>query len=320
MPSSTSAHSGISGDGHVAADTPLALKDEGSKALNAGDTKRAAHMYTLGIDLILKQADATVLDGAAWFARDTSSGGVLHQLLSNRSLAFLKAGDAAAAAEDAEHCCLAKPDFAKGHLRLLAALAAMEGEATLEERQRACLRGIRACPANRELRDAKANLDLEAGGRAGAPFGAPSAEDGAAEAAEEAAQIAATRLIADDASDPRRAMAAGDVGSALALGAYGLPRDLAAAERYLRIGADGGDAGAQRNLGMLLLSRAPEEAAQFLEMAARQGDESAAETLQQLGAEANQKRDEALFKLRALADRVDARAIEMLSQFEAEMA
>jgi TPR repeat protein len=37
------------------------------------------------------------------------------------------------------------------------------------------------------------------------------------------------------------------------VGAYGLPRDLARAEAYLTAGADGGDAAASRNLGLLLL-------------------------------------------------------------------
>ena len=128
------------------------------------------------------------------------------------------------------------------------------------------------------------------------------------------------RKIADDPSDPRRAMAAGDVGSAFAVGAYGLPKDVALAQRYLRIGAAGGDAGSQRCLGLLLLEEggAPEEAAEFLSMAAQQGDEQAADVLAQLGKEADEKRKAAMFKLRALASGGDLRAKEMLVQLEAE--
>jgi TPR repeat protein len=48
-------------------------------------------------------------------------------------------------------------------------------------------------------------------------------------------------------------MAATDLGSALAVGAFGLSKDLAEAERYLRIGIAGGDVSAQRNLGLMLL-------------------------------------------------------------------
>ena len=48
-------------------------------------------------------------------------------------------------------------------------------------------------------------------------------------------------------------MAATDLGSALAVGAFGLSKDLVEAERYLRIGIEGGDVSAQRNLGLMLL-------------------------------------------------------------------
>ena len=97
------AFSSISGDGHVTADSPLQLRDEGNKAINSGDAKRACHMYTLGIDLVLhgegkKEEPRTASE---WFAADAASNGALHLLLSNRSYAFLKLGDAAGAAEDA---------------------------------------------------------------------------------------------------------------------------------------------------------------------------------------------------------------------------
>lgn len=235
---------------------------------------------------------------------------MLHLLCSNRSLAHLNLGDTSAAIQDAEACCQARPGFAKGHQRLLAALAA--AGAPLEERREACARGRRACPNSAELRDAQAELDAEAGVE-------PEEAIGAAEAAALAAQLASTRLIADDPSHGQRALAAGDLGSALALGAYGEVKDLAEAERYLRIGAEGGDVGAQRNLGMLLLqSDRAAEAATYLRLAHGQGDEEAGATLDALRREAEGLREKAIFKLRALAANGDARATAMLEQLEAE--
>jgi len=46
----------------------------------------------------------------------------------------------------------------------------------------------------------------------------------------------ATRAIANDPGDSRHALAAGDLGSALAVGAHGLDQDIEEAERYLTIG------------------------------------------------------------------------------------
>ena len=306
--------SSISGDGHVTAESPHVLKEEGTKAFNAGDFQRAVHMYTLAIDLILNRE--TPKEAAAWFEANTACQGTLHLLLSNRSLALLKVGDAAGAAEDAEHCCAAKPDFAKGHLRLLAALAAMPDAPSPGARRKACLRGIRACPTSKELRDALANLDLETGAAAAASPSLSGAEE-----AEMSAQISATRMIADDTSDPRRAMAAGDIGSAYACGAFGLSKNMELAFHYLRIGAESGDAASQRCLGQLLLESersAPDEAAEYLRKAAEQGDEQATELLSQLGKEAEEKRKEAMFKLKALASSGDERAKAMLVELEAE--
>lgn len=302
--------------GSVAAHSPSALKDAGGEALQAGDVARATHMYTLGIDLILKGEVKPPASAAEWFALEAKSGGVLSALLSNRSLTLLKQEDAQAAAADAEHCTCAKPDWAKGHLRLLAALDACA--APLEERRRTCARALRACPGDRSLLEAKAAL-LDAGQLTEeVPSGGAVTDDEAAACAE---QIAATRRIAADPADPRRAMAAGDYGSALALGAFGLQKNIAKAEAYLRLGSDGGDAGAQRNLGLLLLEldRAP-EAAELLRLAADQGDEQATLTLDQLRNEAKAREEAALFKLRALASQGDPRAHMMLEQFEAERA
>ena len=301
--------------GKVDAQSPLALKEAGNDAMRMGDFTRATHMYTLGVDMIIGKNE-TPAEAADWYTLDMASNGVLHVLLSNRSLTHLKQNDAAAAAVDAEAACLARPDFVKAHLRLLAALEA--GEAPLEERREACTRGLRACPRAKELVEMKVALDAEAGV-------APGGEAALAEeAARLAAQLAATKLVADDEADPRRAMAAGDYGSALALGAYGVAKDLNEARRYLQIGSDGGDAAASRNLGMLLLEESGSasatempssyvgEAAEHLRRAAELGDEEAAATLKQLTEEADKAREQALGKLRALAASGDERAKAML--------
>lgn len=168
--------------GQVDAHSPLALKEAGNDAVRAGDMQRAVHMFTLGLDLLLGSSSDVPKEAQEWYALDVSSKGVLHALCSNRSFAYLTLKDAAAAAEDAENCCLARPDFAKGHLRLLAALAALD--APVSDRRDACARGLRACPNSRDLQEAKAALhDVET-------------EEEAAEAV--AARIAATKLIADN--------------------------------------------------------------------------------------------------------------------------
>ena len=64
---------------------------------------------------------------------------------------------------------------------------------------------------------------------------------------------------------PRHVLAAGDYGSALALGAHGVAQDTEEGEKYLQIAAAGGDVASQRNYGMLLLqlNRAAEAAEQL---------------------------------------------------------
>ena len=306
--------------GQVDAHSPSVLKEAGNDAARCGDWTRATHMYTLALDMIVKGKASD--DAADWYALDCESKGLAHVLCSNRSLSHLNSNDFASAAEDAEHACLARPDFVKAHLRLLAALKA--GDAPLEERRAACARGLRACPRAQELIDVKMQLDAEAGDEPCEV--AEDAKESASTLAKERLlreqQVAAAKLIADDESDRRRAMAAGDYGSALALGAHGVAKDLELAEHYLKIGADGGDAGACRNLGFLLLetpgSERAAEAAEYLRKGAELGDERAAEALEALHKEANQKREAALFKLRALAANGDARAKEMLEELQEE--
>ena len=282
------------------AGSPEALKQAGNEAVRLGEWQRAAHMFTLAIDMIL--GDTTPTTAAEWFAADADSKGMLHLLCSNRSLAHLSLQDSAAAADDAEHCCLARPDFVKGHLRLLAALRL--GDAPVQEQIDACSRGLRACPHSRDLQAAR-----------GALGGGQEPADSGEEAAALLSQLAETRRIADDPKDARRFMAAGDYGAALVLGAHGVEQNRELGEIYLRRGADGGDSGAQRNCGMLLLeSDRAAEAAEYLRQAADQGDEEAAATLLALGKEAEHKREQAVFKLRALASAGDERARAMLTE------
>jgi tetratricopeptide (TPR) repeat protein len=291
-------------EGHLDAKSPTSLKEAGNAALQAGDFARAARMYTLGIDLACGSTEPAASD---WFRLDGESGGVLSTLLSNRSLTYLQQGDHAAAALDAEHCCLSRPDWPKAHLRLLAALEA--AEEPVGERLATVERALRACPLNVQLKEAKATLL----GKAGESTQASLVQSHV----EAAAQLAAARRVADDSSDPRRFVAAGDLGAAFALGVHGVAKDLEAAERYLRIGASGGDAVSQRNLGHLLLQLdRPTEAADALRDAATQGDENAQQALSQLALEADRKAEEARFQLRAMASRGDARAIQMLEQLQ----
>eukprot|EP00908_Phaeocystis_cordata_P018780 Transcript_30241.p1 GENE.Transcript_30241~~Transcript_30241.p1 ORF type:complete len:307 (+),score=108.38 Transcript_30241:251-1171(+) len=293
--------------GRVAADSPAALKQAGNEALKT-DLARAAHMYTLGIDLCLKGADIDELTSADWYRLDGESNGALHALLANRSFAYLQQTDPAAAVVDAEYCCLARPEFAKGHMRLLAALEA--NGATASERRAACARGIRACPASAALKDEWSRLGEK---------GDPAQTETEAAAAEAEAGLALTRRVAADPEDPRRFMAAGDLGSALAVGAHGLSKDVVEAERFLRQGASGGDVASQRHLGLLLLELGrPAEAAEVLRQAAAQGDEEAAATLTQLGQEATSKAEEARMKLAHLASEGDPRARAMLERLSAE--
>ena len=82
-------------------------------------------------------------------------------------------------------------------------------------------------------------------------------------------------------------MAAADLGAALAVGAHGLSKDVGEAERYLRVGVEGGDITAQRNLGLLLIKTPSRivEGAEQLAAAAAAGDEEATAVLMQLQTE-----------------------------------
>jgi predicted O-linked N-acetylglucosamine transferase (SPINDLY family) len=81
---------------------------------------------------------------AAIYECNKSSNGELALLLSNRSLAHLRLGDANAAVEDAEACVQADTTIEKGHMRLLLALEAHGASAQMQ--LEACERGLQACP------------------------------------------------------------------------------------------------------------------------------------------------------------------------------
>eukprot|EP00747_Dinoflagellata_sp_TGD_P165227 gnl/TRDRNA2_/TRDRNA2_186234_c0_seq1.p1 gnl/TRDRNA2_/TRDRNA2_186234_c0~~gnl/TRDRNA2_/TRDRNA2_186234_c0_seq1.p1 ORF type:complete len:319 (+),score=88.78 gnl/TRDRNA2_/TRDRNA2_186234_c0_seq1:106-1062(+) len=297
------------------------LRALANEAMGRGEDKRAAHLYTLAIDLLARGMKRDK-DGRAaaedLFRLNKSCDGELAKLLSNRSLAHLKQGDAAGAVEDADACTKAEPTFDKGHMRLVAALES-EG-ATLLRQLEACDVGLAVCPNSELLRSRRERLAKAVATQRAAGSGAEEHNAGHAEESAQLSAIEQTRRLADMPSDPRRAMAAADLGSALAVGAFGLKKNLQEAERYLRIGSEGGDVTAQRNLGMLLLEMdRGAEAAEELSGAADAGDEQAAEALQQLLVESRVQEMEARMKLEQMAAAGDPRAIEMLREFPAPL-
>ena len=302
---------------------PEQLKVAAAEAVKHKEYPRATHMYTLAIDLLLENAtsiaapatdETSTEDTYDWVALDAKSGGLLHILLSNRSFTHFRCNDYLAAAEDAENCVQCAPSFIKGWLRLLAAISAGIEETnhhaqSVTDRARIITRGLRANPGSKPLTLAREALVKEA-----------SVEVVLAVEADEAKklleQLRMTKEVADDRNDPRHVMAAGDYGSALAVGAHGLEKDVVEAEKYLKIGSEGGDAASAKNYGHLLLKldRAGEASAQFAH-AAELGDPEAEETLRSLGVEADVQREEAMNKLRKLAEAGHPQAVQMLKDF-----
>jgi TPR repeat protein len=268
-------------------------------------------MYTLAIDSLahgMKRNSAGVASDEDLLALNRASDGQLAKLLSNRSLIYLKQGDAEAAVEDADACTRTDPGFEKGHLRLLAALEA--NGAPLGQQLAACERGLNECMTSQTLLTRKWQLKKACA----AQHDAGSSQTDV----DEEELVAETRRLADDLSDPRRSMAAADWGSLLAVGARGVAKDVVKAEHYLQIGSDGGEVSAQRNLGLLLLElQRPSEAALQLSKAAKLGDEQAVGILKQLAGEAEVRQTEMLAKLEALAADGDERAAAMLVDLRA---
>jgi len=129
-------------------------------------------------------------------------------------------------------------------------------------------------------------------------------------------QLLRTKTIADDTEDERSIIASGDYGSALAVGAYGLEKNVREAEKYLKRASEGKDAASARNYGHLLLGLGRSgEASQQFRHSADLGDKESVEILRQLMAEADEKREQAMNKLRTMADAGDERALEILREY-----
>eukprot|EP00429_Kryptoperidinium_foliaceum_P079036 CAMPEP_0176224682 /NCGR_PEP_ID=MMETSP0121_2-20121125/21378_1 /TAXON_ID=160619 /ORGANISM="Kryptoperidinium foliaceum, Strain CCMP 1326" /LENGTH=400 /DNA_ID=CAMNT_0017563939 /DNA_START=8 /DNA_END=1207 /DNA_ORIENTATION=+ len=308
-----SATSSLSEPGHVLPGSVDELWSMGKEALQAGDDKKALHHLTMAVNSAAKKMPRNkdgIATDADLAACNKETEGKLAALLSERSSLYLRTGDHAAAIEDAETCTRADPSYEKGHLRLAVAYEA--AGAALQLQLEACERGVAACPSSEVLVARKWRLKKAI---AEQPQGAGKAAGDAGDRDESA--LEAARRLADDVADPRRAMAAADWGSILATGAHGVTKDFVEAEKYLRIGSDGGDISAQRNLGFLLLQlERPGEAALELSKAAEAGDEQAVEVLAQLAKEAEAKQAALREKLEELAQDGDERARQMLSELD----
>jgi len=132
--------------------SPSSLLEQGIEALSKEDSVTAGRVFTIAIDLLLDNKDpATLIHPAGILsAIDVKSGGILHKLFSQRSIAMLKQTDYLAAKSDAELCTLTKPDYDRGHLNLLKALDS-DGS-SVEERRSVCSKALLSCPNCDELK------------------------------------------------------------------------------------------------------------------------------------------------------------------------
>jgi len=300
--------------GQVLPGSVTELARTAKEAAQAGEDVKAVHFYTMAIDLVAKGMPRD----ANGFASDQdlqafnkSSQGQLVELLSGRSHVYLKQGDLAAAIEDADTCTRGDPACEKGHLRL--AIAYEKAGVSLQQQLEACERGLEGCPGSELLTTRKWRLKKAIAAQ-------PEVANLPAGQAHEQAPwtIEDTKRIADDASDPRRPMGAADLGMAFFAGAHGLSKDIGKAEHYLRLGSEGGDASAQRVLGLLLLELGrPAEAAKELSLAAKAGDDEANTILQQLKAEAEAQEAQMRAKLEEMAEMGDPRALQILEEIRA---
>lgn len=274
------------------------------------DLGRAAHLYTMAINAAatgMKRDQDGAASDADLLACEKKTEGKLSQVLLGRAQLYLRQGNGVAAIEDADTCTRANPQFEQGYCCLAKAHEAVG--APLQLQLEACERGLASCPDSEYLVTAKWRLKKTI-------HETPDEVDAQnISGMDTRAAVKETRRQADDASDPRHAIAAADWGSILATGAHGMEKDVEQAERYLRIGADSGDVAAQRNLGLLLLEQGqPVEASGELNKAAGAGDEHAAEVLQHLAHEADAKRKQALARLEEMAADGDPRAMAMLQE------
>uniref|UniRef100_A0A7N6A4U5 Stress-induced-phosphoprotein 1 n=1 Tax=Anabas testudineus TaxID=64144 RepID=A0A7N6A4U5_ANATE len=111
-----------------------ALKDQGNKALSAGNIDEAIRCYTEALDL------------------DDSN----HVLFSNRSAAYAKKGNYENALQDACQTIKIKPDWGKGYSRKAAAL---EFLGRLEDAKATYQEGIRQEPNNQQLKEGLQNIE-----------------------------------------------------------------------------------------------------------------------------------------------------------------
>ncbi|XP_072302685.1 stress-induced-phosphoprotein 1 [Eucyclogobius newberryi] len=111
------------------------LKDQGNKALSAGNVDEAVKCYSEAIGL------------------DPSN----HVLYSNRSAAYAKKGNYENALQDACQTIKIKPDWGKGYSRKAAAL---EFLGRLEEAKATYHEGIRQEPSNQQLKDGLQNIEV----------------------------------------------------------------------------------------------------------------------------------------------------------------
>jgi TPR repeat protein len=291
--------------------SPSALKSRGNEAFNAKDYLLAGRIYTLAIDLLLKNANLSFEDEvmptqAQLMAVDTSCSGDLHTLFSNRSLAMLKQSDYPAASSDAALCIQTSPSFAKGHMRLLESLDAQS--APISERRDVVRQALLCCPGNDQLMAKEMSYALMTDSSVSVP-----STDNVANVIQD------TLAIANDEKDPRSGIACGDIGSQYATGGSGLTKDLALAESYLTRGLAAGDAASGRYLGHVYLEQNNHTAAaEVLLKASQLGDEEATSMLKSMGEEAERKRKEAILKLQVMAERGDERARGMLEELRQE--
>ncbi|KAM8834908.1 stress-induced-phosphoprotein 1 [Synchiropus picturatus] len=111
-----------------------ALKDQGNKALSAGNIDEAVRCYT----------EALALDPSN------------HVLYSNRSAAYAKKGNYENALQDACQTIKIKPDWGKGYSRKAAAL---EFLGRLEDAKATYHEGIRQEPSNQQLKEGLQNIE-----------------------------------------------------------------------------------------------------------------------------------------------------------------
>ncbi|XP_078122332.1 stress-induced-phosphoprotein 1 [Sander vitreus] len=111
-----------------------ALKDQGNKALSAGNIDEAVRCYT----------EALALDGSN------------HVLFSNRSAAYAKKGNYENALQDACQTIKIKPDWGKGYSRKAAAL---EFLGRLEDAKTTYQEGLRQEPSNQQLKEGLQNIE-----------------------------------------------------------------------------------------------------------------------------------------------------------------